>query len=98
MHAPCRDLKLDLVEALLLGLEADVARDGGPVPTVPVNRCLEMDQLGLAPFLLLATRLLHAPCRDLDLDLLEALVSGLAADVARDGDPVAAVQVNRCLE
>jgi hypothetical protein len=49
LHAPRRDLKLDLLEALLFGLAADVARNGGPVTTVPVNRCLELDQLGLAP-------------------------------------------------
>ncbi len=97
LHAPCGDLELHLVEALLSGLASDVARDGDPVAAVPVNRCLELDQLGLAPslLLLLATRLVHAPCRDLEIDLLDALTLGLAADVARDGDPVTTVPVNR---
>jgi hypothetical protein len=42
-------LAKQLVLALLAGLAADVARDGGPVAAVPINRCLELDQLGLAP-------------------------------------------------
>jgi hypothetical protein len=81
-----------------LGLAADVARDGVPDVAVPVNRCLEFVQLGLAPrlSLSLATRLLHAPRGDLALDLVSALICGPAADVARDGDPDAAVPVN-CL-
>jgi hypothetical protein len=49
LHAPRGDLFFNFAFALLFGLAADVARDGGPVETVPVNRCLELDQLGLAP-------------------------------------------------
>jgi hypothetical protein len=49
LHAPRADLEVDLVVALLSGLAADVARDRGPVTTVPANRCLQLDQLGLAP-------------------------------------------------
>ncbi len=49
LHAPRGDLLGDLVAALLSGLAADVARDGGPVAAVPINCRHELEELGLAP-------------------------------------------------
>ena len=49
LHAPCRDLLVDLVIALLSGLAADIARDSGPVPAVQGHGSLKRGQLDLAP-------------------------------------------------
>jgi hypothetical protein len=94
------DLVFELPAPLHLGLAADVVRDGDPVTAVPAHGITEPQQFGLAPQVLdlLATRLLHAPCRDFRGDLVHALLFGLAADVARYRDPVAAVPAHGLTE